>query len=121
MHSGTRAHQGHWGAVVGLAAILCAAPCSRALADEVDSSDQDGPGIPRRSITREQAIGTSLAKNPSFAASVTDVRLAKAHALRAAGIDDLVADVNGTWLRSRQELAAGTLLGQPRSDDLSLA
>jgi outer membrane protein TolC len=56
---------------------------------------------PAGAMTLDEALRSALASNPVLAGKIVDVRIADAHVLQAAGLDDFVVSGGATWSRSR--------------------
>jgi outer membrane protein TolC len=71
----------------------------------------EGPAAPTNLLTRpltlQDAVALAVQQNPTLAGSTQDLRIAEAHVLEAAGVDDFLLEANSSWLSSRAEVVLG--------------
>jgi outer membrane protein TolC len=73
-----------------------------------------------RALTLREAAEYAVAHSPALATSLSEVAIANAHVLEAAGIDDVSVDASAGWVRTRTNVVPGAPAAQPDVDDLSL-
>jgi outer membrane protein TolC len=73
---------------------------------------------PPRALALREAIALAVKGNPALLAAGADVRIARAAALAARGLDDFVLEANANWVETRRELVPGTPVQTPATDEL---